>query len=129
VGKLVISGAQLSCSEGLSPGSLIASNQATSTAQDQLLAIVTDFAPLSNVTGFGMCNTASNPAVAAATAAASGAHTPAPCIPATTSPWTSGTSRVTLGAIPALTADSSCTCSYGGSITVDDPGQTSVDGD
>ena len=129
MGKLVVNGASLSCSQGLSPGSLIASNQARCKASDMLLATIMDFAPLSNITGFGMCNTQSNPAVAAATSAASGVHTPAPCIPVTASPWTPGASRVRTSDLPAFTKDSTCTCSYGGTISIDDAAQQRTDGE
>jgi uncharacterized Zn-binding protein involved in type VI secretion len=129
MGKLVVNGATLRCSQGLSPGSLIASNQARAKATDMLLATITDYAPLSNLTGFGMCNTQSNPAVAAATSAASGVHTPATCIPATTAPWSTGSAQVQVNGMPALTADSTCSCSYGGSISVEDPSQQRVEGD
>ncbi|MEY6433728.1 DUF4280 domain-containing protein [Thioalkalicoccus limnaeus] len=129
MGKLVVSGASLSCSQGLSPGSLITTGQASSKARDKLVATIMDFAPLTNITSFGMCNTQSNPAVAAATTAANGAHTPAPCIPAVASPWTSGSSRVSLNGMPALTDDSTCQCSYGGQVSIDDPGQTGAEGD
>ncbi|MFW5680549.1 MAG: DUF4280 domain-containing protein [Pseudomonadota bacterium] len=129
MGKLVVSGASLSCSQGLSPGSLIASNQARCKGSDMLLATIMDYAPLSNITGFGMCNTQSNPAVAATTAAANGTHTPAPCIPATAAPWTPGASRVRASELQALTKDSTCTCSYGGTISIDDPAQQRSDGE
>lgn len=127
--KLVISGAMLSCTEGLSSGSLVCSQQATSKVTETLLGTILDFAPLSNITGFGMCNTSANPAVAAATSAASGVHTPAPCIPAVSSPWSSGSSKVKIGGVPALTDDSTCTCSYGGTISIDDPSQQKAEGD
>ena len=127
--KLVVTGATLSCTEGLSPGTLLATTQSAASAEGTTLATILDIQPLTNVTGFGMCNTASNPAVAAATSAASGAHTPAPCIPVIASPWTSGASRVRLGGVPALTVDSRCTCSYGGQITIEDASQGKVEGE
>ena len=129
MGKLVVNGATLRCSQGLATGSLVTTNQARSKASDTLLATIMDYAPLSNITGFGNCNTQSNPAVAAATSAASGVHTPAPCIPATSAPWTPGASRVQASGLPALTADSTCMCAYGGSISIEDPSQQRVDGE
>ena len=129
MGKLVVNGATLRCGQGLAPGTLVSSNQARSKAGDMLLATVMDHAPLANITGFGMCNTQSNPAVAAATSAASGVHTPAPCIPATSAPWTPGSSRAQASGMPALTVDSTCTCSYGGSISIEDASQQRVEAD
>jgi hypothetical protein len=87
---------------------------------------VLDHVPLLNIAPFGMCQSPSNPVVAAATAAASGVLTPMPCIPATVSPWSPGASKVTLGGSPALTDGSTTTCLWGGTVQVTDPGQTTV---
>jgi hypothetical protein len=35
---------------------------------------------------------------------------------------------VTVGGSPALTSDSTCMCSWGGSISITTPGQTTVSG-
>jgi hypothetical protein len=67
-----------------------------------------------------------NPLVAAATAAAAGALTPAGCIPAPAAPWTPGSSTVMLDGMPALDSDSTLMCSYGGSITIINSGQLTV---
>ena len=53
-------------------------------------ANITDFAPITNIASFSMCTTQSNPAVAAATTAALGVPTPAPCVPVIPAPWTPG---------------------------------------
>lgn len=118
----VCSGAALQCSFGTAPSTFAASGvqvDATTPA-----GVVTDVAP-SNVPPFALCTTLANPQVAAATTAASGVLTPQPCLPVL-GPWTPGSSRVTIGAVPALDDSSQCSCSWGGVITVSAPGQTSV---
>ncbi len=125
--QLVVLGAKASCSFGASPATLaVLPAGKLNQGGGKLLATVQDFAPVTNLATFGMCSTQSNPAVAAATSAALGTPTPAPCIPATTSPWSPGSATVTIGGKPALTSDSKCNCTYGGVISITDPGQTSV---
>jgi len=87
----------------------------------------TDYAPMVNIPTLGMCKTQSNPQVAAATSAAMGVLTPQPCIPVTTSAWSPGASKVTINGIKALTDDSKCSCTWGGSITIQDAGSTKED--
>jgi hypothetical protein len=87
---------------------------------------VLDHVPLLNIAPFGMCRSPLNPAVAAATAAASGALTPMPCVPATASPWSPGSAKVTLGGAPALTEASTTICLWGGNVQITDPGQATV---
>lgn len=88
---------------------------------DQPAATVNDFAPMTNIAPFGMCKTQANPQVAAATAAAQGALTPQPCMPVIPSPWSPGSSIVTIQGAKALTADSKCSCQWTGSIEITDP--------
>ena len=122
----------LQCSLGTAPSAL------TVTPEKRVMtttpaANIMDHIPMKNVISFGMCNTQSNPAVAAATSAATSAAlgvytpTPAPCVPATTSPWAPGAPTVHIGNQPALNDTSTLTCTWGGVITVKSPGQTSVD--
>ena len=73
---------------------------------------------------FGACSCPNNPMVAAATAAALGVLTPQPCIPATATPWTSGSPKVLLANQPALNNTSQLKCLWSGVITFTDPGQT-----
>jgi hypothetical protein len=73
-----------------------------------------------------MCQTPSNPQVAAATAAAMGALTPQPCIPMTTSPWVPGAVMVNNTSQVALNNMSKCMCTWGGVISIVDPGQTEI---
>lgn len=82
-----------------------------------------DFAPMVNIMPFGMCTTPSNPTVAAATAAAMGALTPMPCIPAVTTPWMPGNPMVLVQGQPALTRTCCNMCMWGGQITFTTDGQ------
>lgn len=126
--KLVISGAKLKCNQGTSPGSLTVLPANGTDADEQPAATVNDFIPMTNVAPFGMCQTQANPQVAAATAAAQGVLTPQPCVPVLTSPWSPGSSIVTIQGMKALTADSKCNCTWTGSIEITDPG-TGVESD
>lgn len=81
---------------------------------------------MDNIASFGMCFSIANPEVASATAAALGVLTPMPCTPMTVSPWTPGATSVTFGQIPALDSASTCMCTWGGCITVVDPGEIDV---
>jgi uncharacterized protein DUF4280 len=118
----VCTGAALQCSFGSAPSTFAASGvQVDATAP---AGVVSDVAP-SNVPPFAMCTSLANPQVAAATAAAMGTLTPQPCVPVL-SPWTPGSSRVTIGGVAALDDSSQCSCSWGGVITVSSAGQTSV---
>jgi hypothetical protein len=121
----VVNGAQLACTFGLAPSTLqiLPTNQVQ--AANQPAANIMDYIPMTNIMPFGMCNSPSNPQVAAATAAALGVLTPQPCIPATSSPWTPGAPTVLIANQPALDSVSTCTCMWGGIISVSSPGQTS----
>jgi hypothetical protein len=90
------------------------------------MATIMDNKPMVNILPFAMCNSLANPTVAAATAAALGVLTPMPCIPATVAPWTPGSPTVLLGNQPALTNQSTCMCTWGGVITITNPGQVTV---
>lgn len=122
MGLLVTGGANLLCSFGVAPSTLnvLPTNGVLGGAP---VANIMDFAPFVNVPPFGMCVTLSNPAVASATAAASGVLTPVPCTPAIPAPWIPGTPKVLVRNFPAV--DNTCTmvCAFGGVISVVSPGQ------
>lgn len=118
----VCTGASLQCSFGSAPSTFAASGvEVSATAA---AGVVTDVTP-SNVPPFGLCTSLANPQVAAATSAALGTLTPQPCQPVL-SPWTPGSSEVTIGSVPALDDSSQCSCAWGGVVTVSAAGQTSV---
>ena len=126
---LVVNGAQVTCTFGVAPSTLaVIPSGPILQVGGQLLARVVDFAPMANVSPFGMCTTPSNPQVAAATSAASGVLTPQPCIPVITAPWTPGSTKVSAGGVPVLTSTSTCTCAWGGVISIVQAGQVKVTG-
>lgn len=89
---------------------------------DTQAATIQAFVPLANIPSMGMCGTPSNPVVAAATAAKLGVFTPAPCVPAVTSPWTPGAAKVMINKQPALHQACTAMCTWGGVISIASPG-------
>ncbi len=120
-----VMGAMMKCSQGVAPGSLLVIRP-TMMVGKKPAATVMDFAPMTNIPPFGMCNSKSNPQVIAATAAAQGVHTPMPCIPVTTGPWSPGAAKVTLMKMKALTEKCTCKCAWNGTIEIKNAGQTAV---
>lgn len=122
--NLVAMGAMLQCSFGAAPATLIVIPKGIPVnAPYTFAATIMDYVPIANIPTFGVCSAPTNPAVIAATAAALGVFTPAPCIPATASPWTPGSVTTKIGTFPALTDSSICMCSWAGVIKVTSPGQ------
>ncbi|MEE2789303.1 MAG: DUF4280 domain-containing protein [Myxococcota bacterium] len=120
MGTAVTMGAMMSCSFGQAPASLIVMRP-TLLAGSMPAANIMDAKPMVNIPTFAMCMTPSNPMVAAATAAAMGVPTPAPCVPATVA-WLPTKPTVLVDNLPILTSDSKCMCSYGGVISISSPG-------
>ncbi|MEW6600232.1 MAG: DUF4280 domain-containing protein [Nitrospirota bacterium] len=118
----VCSGAMLMCSFGLAPSSLTVAPMNQVMVGNMPAANIMDYTPV-NIAPFGMCVTQSNPAVAAATTAALGVPTPAPCVPVITAPWTPGSPTLFIGNMPALNNTSTCMCAWGGVISITNPGQ------
>ncbi|MDR2231523.1 MAG: DUF4280 domain-containing protein [Tannerella sp.] len=110
----VCSGAQLKCAMGLAPSVLIVTHPAEPVFIENMnMATIMDFLPVTNIQPFGMCRSPINPAVIAATAAALGTPTPAPCIPATGTPWVQGeTTKVMVKGKPALMNDAKLSCMW-----------------
>jgi hypothetical protein len=119
----VCNGAQILCSFGTAPGTLVVLPDHQALTSKAPWATIMDHKPMVNIMPFAMCMSMANPAVAAATAAAFGVLTPQPCIPATAAPWTPGIVTVMIGKLPALNDSSKCLCSFGGVIQVVYPGQ------
>lgn len=113
--------AMLTCSFGMAPSTLSPLPVSRVMIEGKPAATILDSAPVVNIPPFGMCSTLSNPTVAAATTAALGVLTPMPCVPVTT-PWAPGAATTMIGGKPALTAGSTCNCSWGGVITISFPG-------
>lgn len=127
MGNFVTHGAMLQCSFGMSPCSLVVVVPTRPKCMNMLMAVTTDFS-VTNIPTFGMCQSMANPTVASATSAACGVLTPMPCVPVITAPWSPGSAQVKVGGIAALTNNSKCMCSYGGNISITNPGNTSVTG-
>jgi len=125
IGQVVCGGATLQCSFGVAPSTLMVLpvNRVTTTMP---IANIMDNKPMVNILPFGMCQTMSNPAVAAATAAKLGVFTPAPCVPVIAAPWAPGSPTVHIGNMPALTNTSKCMCNWGGVIQIVNPGQMTI---
>ncbi|WP_199185553.1 DUF4280 domain-containing protein [Streptomyces carminius] len=123
--ELVVAGAMLRCSFGAAPAVLVVPPRNTTSAR-RPVATVQDIRPVVNIPTFGMCASPLNPAVVAATAAAAGVPTPAPCVPAIAAPWVPGSPTVRVNRQPALTAASTCVCRWSGMVTVVNAGQRSV---
>lgn len=121
--NIVCTGATMQCSMGMAPANFAASGAEVLTSAP--VGVVSD-TTASNIPPFGMCQSLSNPQVASATSAAQGVLTPQPCMPMVVSPWSPGSSAVSVGGVPALDDSSQCSCGWGGSITVTSAGQMSA---
>lgn len=114
-------GATLQCSFGAAPSSLVVLPVNRVMGEGPPAANIMDHFSLVNIMPFGVCSSPANPAVAAATAAASGVLTPMPCVPATMSPWMPGAPTVLLGNQPSLDNVSKCMCNWGGVVSIVNP--------
>jgi hypothetical protein len=116
---LVCTGAALQCSMGSSPATFSATSQ--SVVAPTGAGTVSDTSA-SNVPTFGMCQSLSNPQVAAASSA--GPLVPQPCSPVIVAPWSPGSTSITVGGLAALDDSCQCACAWAGTITVSSAGQT-----
>lgn len=123
----VVNMAKTMCSMSPVPSQLIVLPTYRRTAGGQPAATIQDHLPIANIAPFGPCMSPTFPPTAAATAAASGVLTPAPCVPLTVTPWLPGSTVVTIAGQPALRQSDTCQCVWGGVITITDPGQAIVD--
>ena len=114
----VVAGAALECTFGAAPAAFVVLPLACVFVEGRPAATIMDHAPIVNIPTFGLCRSPANPAVAAATAAAMGTPTPAPCVPQTVTPWVPGAPTVLVGGQPLLSSGSVCTCVFGGVVTV-----------
>lgn len=123
MGMQVCAGAMMQCSFGVAPSSLVVLPANRVLAGGPPAANIMDHVPVLNIPPFGMCNSPSNPTVAAATAAALGVLTPMPCVPMTSAPWIVGAPTVLIGSMPALNDSSKLMCNWGGVIQITYAGQ------
>jgi len=117
--QLVCSGAVLQCTFGLATAQLVVLPVSQVYSSNQPAATILDYAAMTSVLPFGMCNSPSNPQVVAAKG-------PVPCLPMTTSPWTPGSPTVRIGNQAALNTVCTLGCTWGGVITVFHAGQQTV---
>jgi hypothetical protein len=112
VPEMVATGAMLECSFCSAPTGLVIARKPKLFA-DKLPAANINDSKIANVPTLAMCNTRSNPAVAAETAAAMGAPTPAPCAPNLASPWAPGATKVMVEGVPAVLKSYTLSCMWG----------------
>ena len=120
--QLVAMSGQAQCSFGTGAVPVRVTTNQMVLAEGKPAATIMD-ATTANVGPFGMCRTLTNPAVAAATAAAMGVLTPQPCVPVTVS-WIPMHPKVLIGGKPCLTQDCKLLCAWAGQISITSPGQT-----
>lgn len=114
----VVLGSLIKCSKGIAPVPLTVLPVNRVFAQGPPIATVRDRIPFVNILPFGMCNSATNPAVIAARAAALGAQVPGPCVPLVTGDWSPGSRKAKVGGAKVLTKNSTCKCAWQGDISV-----------
>ena len=119
----VCNGATLMCPMGLASSSLVVLPMNMVLTDGQPAANIMDNVPFVNILPFGNCISPANPATAAATAAALGVLTPAPCLPNPVGPWAPGSVTVSLSGPPSLNMTSKLVCAAGGVIQVVVEGQ------
>jgi hypothetical protein len=122
----VCMGAMLQCTFGVAPSSLAVLPVNRVMTGGPPAATIMDNKPMVNILPFGVCISLANPTVAAATTAALGVLTPMPCIPFTVAPWVVGAPTVLIGNMPALNNTSKLMCNWGGVISINLPGQFTV---
>ena len=120
MGICVCMGANLQCSFGAAPSTLIVNSQTTVMVASKPAATIMDCKPMGNIPPFGMCSCPANPATVKPPPVM---FAPAPCVPVITAPWTPGSPTVLLGGSPALNNSSKLMCAWGGVISVLNPGQ------
>jgi Domain of unknown function (DUF4280) len=126
MGIQVVNGAMMLCTFGTAPASLIVLPANMVNAANLPAANIMDYKPFVNIPPFAMCTSMANPAVAAATSAASGVLTPQACTPTTAAPWAPAATKVMIKNMPAVTDASKCICSFGGTISFTFAGQVKV---
>ncbi len=114
--------AMMTCTFGVAPSTFNATPRPVMTS-NMVAGTIMDHVPMLNVPPFGMCNSPSNPTVAAATAAALGVLTPMPCVPVLPAPWVPGAPTVLITNFPALDNNCKLNCAWGGVIAFTTPGQ------
>lgn len=123
VDSYVCSGATMKCSMGTSQAKLTVLPSRTVFLTGQPMANISDHLSMVNLAPFGRCRSLGFPATASATAAAHGKLTPMPCMHNTPFPWMNGKNDYIVKGDPALLKSSTCSCMWGGTISITDDGQ------
>jgi len=119
----VCSGATLRCTKGTSQAKLTVLPSRTVYLTGQPMANISDHLSMVNLSPFGRCQSMGFPATASATAAHHGHLTPMPCMHNTPLPWMGGKNDYIVKGDPALLKSSTCSCLWGGTISIVDDGQ------
>ena len=119
----VCSGATMKCSMGTSQSKLTVLPSRTVFLTGQPMANISDHLSMVNLAPFGRCRSLGFPATASATAANHGSLTPMPCMHNTPFPWMGGKNDYIIKREPALLKSSTCSCMWGGTISIIDDGQ------
>lgn len=122
----VCSGATMRCSMGTSQAKLTVLPSRTVFLTGQPMANISDHLTMVNLAPFGRCRSLGFPATASATAAAHGKLTPMPCMHNTPFPWMNGKNDYIVKGNPALLKSSTCSCMWGGTISIISDGQTNT---
>ena len=113
----------MKCSMGTSQAKLTVLPSRTVFLTGQPQANISDHLSMVNLAPFGRCRSLGFPATASATAAAHGILTPMPCMHNTPFPWMGGKNDYIIKGEPALLKSSTCSCMWGGTISITDNGQ------
>ena len=119
----VCSGAMMKCTMGTSPARLTVLPVRTVFLTGQPMANISDHQSMVNLAPFGLCRSMGFPSTASATAANHGSLTPMPCMHNTPFPWMGGKMDYLVKGEPALLKSSTCSCMWGGTISIIDDGQ------
>lgn len=123
---VVCTGGMLGCTFGITPSTINALPTSRVLINGRPVATTMDHLTELNIVSFGMCISETNPEVIAATAAALGVPTPAPCVPAILAPWLPVQPEINVGGLSILAQTSVVECMWEGLIEVIEPGQLQV---
>lgn len=113
----------MKCTMGTSPARLTVLPVRTVFLTGQPMANISDHQSMVNLAPFGLCRSMGFPSTASATAANHGSLTPMPCMHNTPFPWMGGKMDYLVKGEPALLKSSTCSCMWGGTISIIDDGQ------
>ena len=119
----VCSGATLRCTMGTNQAKLTVLPTRTVYLTGQPMANISDHLTMVNLAPFGRCRSLGFPATASATAANYGSLTPMPCMHNTPLKWVGGKDDYKVRDDLALLKSSTCSCLWGGTISIVDDGQ------